>query len=214
MTIPEQPEPVARHVTVMDDEARQVARVYAEALYRAASEEGTAETVVQELEALSGGVFREDPGIEAFFMSPAVAKDRKTELIRKAFEGKASATLAGFLGVLAEHERLGLVRPIVEAFRTLVDRKHQRVAVQVVSAVPLTDQERGRIAEGIREAAGFEAILHESIDPALLGGLVVRVRDWVYDASVRTRLETIKNQLIERSSHAVERGRDRFGSGR
>jgi F-type H+-transporting ATPase subunit delta len=48
------------------------------------------------------------------------------------------------------------------------------------------------------------------VDPSLLGGLVVRTGDYVYDASVRTRLETIRKQLIERSSHEIQTGRDRF----
>ena len=51
-----------------------------------------------------------------------------------------------------------------------------------------------------------------SVEPELLGGLVVQVDDWVYDASVRTRLDILRKQLVERSSHAIQSGRDRFSS--
>ena len=57
----------------------------------------------------------------------------------------------------------------------------------------------------------IEPLLEEKVEPELLGGLVVRIGDWVYDASVRTRLDEIRNQLIERSSHGIASGRDRFG---
>ena len=55
-------------------------------------------------------------------------------------------------------------------------------------------------------------MLATKIDPDLLGGLVVRVGDWLYDASVRTQLETIRNQIIARSSHEIQSGRNRFSS--
>src|SRR5262249_60778130 len=66
-----------RHRTVMDDEARHVARVYAEALYKAAEEAGEVEAVLGELGELTDGVFGQDPGAELFFASPAVGRDRK-----------------------------------------------------------------------------------------------------------------------------------------
>lgn len=203
--------PQVRHATVMDDETRHVSRVYAEALYTAAESVNDVEGVLGELEAVIGGVFEADPGLEAYLAS-GTSRDRKGESIRKAFEGRATPTFVNFLGVLNGHDRLGMLRPIAEAFRDLFDRKHRRVPVHVRSAIPLTDTERGRLVADIREVADIEPILEESIDPSILGGLIVRVRDWVYDASVRTRLETIKDQLIERSSHGIERGRDRFGT--
>jgi F-type H+-transporting ATPase subunit delta len=65
--------------------------------------------------------------------------------------------------------------------------------------VALTDDERGRLYNDLKEVSGREPILAEAIDPDLLGGLVVRVGDWIYDTSLRTRLETMRNELIERS---------------
>jgi len=199
------------HATVMDDETRSVSRVYAEALYKAAETANDVDGVLGDVESLVGGVFKADPGLEAYLTS-GTNRERKGEAIKKAFDGRATPTFVNFLAVLNTHERLAMVRPIAGAFRTLFDRRHKRVAVDVQSAVPLTDDERSRLVADIRDVADIEPILHETIDPAILGGLIVKVRDWVYDASVRTRLETIKDQLIERSSHGIERGRDRFGT--
>ena len=64
----------------------------------------------------------------------------------------------------------------------------------------------------LRDLWQREPILESAVDPDLLGGLVVQVGDWLYDASVRTQLETLRNQLITRSSHEIQSGRDRFSS--
>jgi F-type H+-transporting ATPase subunit delta len=200
-----------RHQTVMDDEARQVARVYAEALYSAAERQGLAEELLRELDELVDGVFRRDPGLELFFASASIGRDRKAEAVRSAFAGRASEVFVNFLLVLNHHDRLGMIRAIAQAYRTLHNRRSRRVVVRVHSAVPLTDAERTRLCDDVRSVANIEPILEEQVDPEVLGGLVVRVGDWVYDASVRTRLDEVRTELIERSSHGIASGRDRFG---
>jgi F-type H+-transporting ATPase subunit delta len=200
-------EPEVRHRTVMDDEARHVARVYAEAVEK----DGQVEAVLDELNTLIDGVFKKDPGLELYFASAAVGRDRKEQLIKAAFEGKASGAFVRFLHVLNEHDRLGMLRAIVHAFKALHDRKSHRLAVHVRSAVPLTDEERQKLIDDLRSVAPFEPILDEAVDPDILGGLIIRINDWVYDASVRTRIQTVRAQLVERSSHGIQSGRDRFG---
>jgi len=192
-----------RHRTVMDDEARQVARVYAEALYRVAEPKGLAEELLTELDELVNGVFRRDPGLELFFASASIGREVKEHAIESGFTGRASETLVHFLKVLNRHDRLDMLRAIALAYRTLHNRRTHRVVVQVRSAVPLTDAERARVADDVRAVANIEPVLEEKVEPELLGGLIIRVGDWVYDASVRTRLDTVRSELIERSSHGI-----------
>jgi F-type H+-transporting ATPase subunit delta len=195
---------LARHPTVMDDESRHVGRVYAEALYRAAEKTNQTGDVLRELESLVTEVFRKDPGLELFLASPGVSQERKSAAIDKAFAGRATDVFTQFLRVLNAHGRLDVVRAIAQAFRSLYDRKSGHVIVHVRSAAPLTDAERDRIREDVRAVANREAVLAEAVDPSILGGLIIRVQDWVYDASVRARLENIQNQLIERSIHGIQ----------
>ena len=75
------------------------------------------------------------------------------------------------------------------------------MSVQVRSAVPLSDEQRARLADDLRQAFGREPVLDLKVDPDVLGGVVVRVGDHVYDASVRTRIDRIANYLEERSKH-------------
>jgi F-type H+-transporting ATPase subunit delta len=191
-----EPQIQVHHATVMDDEARQVARVYAEALYRAAEEHNLAGEVMLELDQLVNEVFKSDPGLELYFASASVAEKSKGEAIGRAFRGRATDVLVQFLEVLNQHHRLDMIRPIVEAYRRLHNRRTKKLVVTAVSAVPLTDDERRRLCADVRAVVDVEPLLEEQIDPELLGGLVVRVGDWVYDASVRAKLDSVGKQII------------------
>jgi F-type H+-transporting ATPase subunit delta len=207
MTTPqEQP----RHATVLDATERQVARVYAEALLGAAEKRGQAAEIREDLDLLIREVLDRDPMLEVFLSSAAVGRERKKEALQKAFAGRASEVLTNFLYVLNDHDRLNLLRGVAAAYRDLYDRKAGRMRVRVASAVPLDDGQRERLRQELQAAFGKEPILDARTDPDLLGGLVVQVDDWVYDASVRTQLENIRKQLIERSSHEIQSGRNRF----
>jgi F-type H+-transporting ATPase subunit delta len=94
----------------------------------------------------------------------------------------------------------------------LHDERLRRVRAVVTSAFPLHDGQRTLVVEAIRTRLQLEPVLQERIDPALLGGLVIDVAGWRFDGSIRNRLELIRNHLIERSSHEIQSGRDRFSS--
>jgi F-type H+-transporting ATPase subunit delta len=198
--------------TVVSVDTQRVAKLYAEALYGAAEQRGQAQEVLDELQSLVSDVFKANPQIEAFLTSVIVGRDRKADLIKNGFANRASETLINFLFVLNNHERLDLLRPILAAYRELYDQKAGRIHVQVRTAQPLPDDQRESLHRELKKAFKKEPILETRVDPDLLGGLVVQVDDWLYDASVRSSLETLRNQIIERSSHEIQSGRDRFSS--
>jgi F-type H+-transporting ATPase subunit delta len=194
------------------EENRQIGRVYAEALYNAAAKQNQAREVLEELEALVAQVFRRDPRLEEFLASPAVSREHKATAIRDAFAGRANGVFVNFLLVLNEHDRLGTLRAVAALYRELFDDRAGRMRVFVQSAVPLPEDQQDRLRHELRALYNHEPVLETRVDPDLLGGLVVRVGDWLYDGSVSSRLETIRDQLIERSSHEIQSRRDRFSS--
>ena len=202
----------ARHHTVLDVGGQRVARVYAEALLGAADKRNQTEEVLEELGSLVEDLFAADPDFEAFLVSGAVGRHPKADLIQRALGGRASDLLVNFLLVLNEHERLGIVRAILAEARQIRDRRAGRMRVEVRSAVPLPDDQRERLLHQLRDTFHREPVLETRVDPDLIGGLVVQVGDWLYDASIRTRLASIRNQLLESSSHEIQTRRDRFGS--
>jgi F-type H+-transporting ATPase subunit delta len=206
MSATEQPRPE----TALDDATRHVARVYAEALLNAAGKASREAELLQELEGLVGEVFARDPALEIFLASPAVTRHQKAEVLHKALAGRVDELLLNFLMVLNEHDRLGALRAVAAVYRELYDERSGRIKVNVTSAVPLTDEQQDRLRSRLREQFHREPVLHTRLDPDLLGGLVVQVGDWVWDASVRTQLAEIRDQIIERSTHAIQSGRNRF----
>lgn len=195
-----------------DVSAQRIARVYAEALYEAAGSPEQAHELLDELTALIFDVFQRDPSLELYLSSGAVGRDHKKGLINKTFVGRASDTLVNFLLVLNQHDRLDLLRAIQRAYKELYEERSGLILVEVRSAAQLSDQQMERLRQELRQSFKREPLVAAKVDPDLIGGLTVQVGDWLYDASVRTQLETLRNQLIESSSHAIQSGRDRFSS--
>jgi len=197
---------------IADVGVQRVARVYAEALLNAADKRGESEAVLEELAALVFNVFKANPPFETFLSSGVIGPKRKTEVLRSVFQHRASELFVNFLMVLNEHDRLDLLRPILASARELRDQRVRRMRVRVRSAVPLPDDQRERLQKELHESFQLEPLLEVDSDADLIGGLVVHVGDWLYDASVRTRLDNLRNQLIASSSYEIQSRRDRFSS--
>jgi F-type H+-transporting ATPase subunit delta len=200
------------HPTVLDVGTQRVAKVYAEAMLRAAQTRNEGDKLLEEFESLVQDVLSADPRLEAFLSSGVISKQAKAQAIRSVFSGRASALFVNSLLVLNDHGRLDLLRPIVAACRELRDQQAGRMRVQVRSAVPLPDDQRELLLQQLRETFDKEPLLETQVDQDLLGGMVVQVGDWLYDHSVRTQLEAIRDQIIARSSYEIQSGRDRFCS--
>jgi F-type H+-transporting ATPase subunit delta len=186
-----------RHATVFDDDTRHLARVYAEALLEGAGRDGGA-AVVEELEALVQQVLDAAPVLEHLLGSAAVGRERKEGLLRHAFQGRVSDCLFRFLLVLNHHQRLGILRQITETARDVFERRSGRLEVEVQSAVPLVEDQQDRLRQQLRHSLQREPVLRLQVDPDLLGGLLVRVGDRVYDATLRGRLQNLQTRLLER----------------
>jgi len=195
-----------------DVSALRIARVYAEALLRAADRANQADAMREELDSLVDDVYRAEPRIEALLASPAIPRQHKADLIRRSFEPQGGTLFTNFLLVVNDHGRLDLIRQIRAAYGELLDQRARRVRVLVRSAVPLADDQRRRLEGELRDVFRLEPVLDERVDQSLLGGLTVRVGDWLYDASLRTRLQDIQSQILARSSYEIQSGRNRFSA--
>jgi F-type H+-transporting ATPase subunit delta len=202
----------ARQRTVFDVDEQRIGKVYSDALLNAAQQQGKADEVLAELRALVQDVFQREPYVEAMLSSAALGRDRKAEMIRTAFEGRCSDLLFNFLLVLNGHDRLDLIRSVLASYEVRYGARSGQVFALVKTAVPLPDDQREVIVHRIRDYFQREPVLATEVDPDLLGGLVIKMGDWTFDASVHTRLNQIREQLIERSSHEIQSRRDHFSS--
>jgi F-type H+-transporting ATPase subunit delta len=191
---------------------QRIARIYAEALLNAAEARGVVDEVKDELRELVEEVFRRKPDFEAFLASGAVSKETRADMLRSIFKDRSGELFFNTLLVLNEHERLPLLRPIHLIYNQLFDQRRRRIPVQVTTAVPLTEEQTNRLVSFLHDSLQLEPVLKTQIDPNILGGMMVRVGDWMFDGSVRNDLETIRKQLVARSSHEIQSRRDRFSN--
>jgi F-type H+-transporting ATPase subunit delta len=195
-----------------DVSAKRLATIYSEALLNAAQASNCVPQVLEEIDSLIDDVFKADPRLEALLAGAAVGRYARKDAIDKAFKGRASDTFYKLLLVLNDHDRLDLLRPLRRAVHELYDERAGRMRVNVYSATPLSEEFQARVKEAAHRYFNLEPVLMLHVDPALLGGLKLRIGDKVYDASLRTRIDNLRNQLIARSSHEIQSRRDRFSS--
>jgi len=193
--------------------ARRLARVYAEALHENAVAQQMIDPVGEELTDVVDGIYRDHPDVAHIMDSLAVPREEKARLIEQVFAGRVSPLFANFLNLLNDHDRLELLPAIRAAYNDIRDELAGRVRILVRSATPLNDEQQQRLRDTLATNLKLQPILDLSVEPGLLGGLIVQIGDEVYDQSVITRLNTIRSQLLARSSYEIQNGRDRFVAG-
>jgi F-type H+-transporting ATPase subunit delta len=180
-------------------ETERAATVYAEALLNVAAEENQSEPVLRDLQTLVTEVLQKQPEVAEFFSSAIVGRDRKATVLQQAFgPDKIHPVLSRFLEVLNDHDRLGLLPAILVMAQRVHLRRTNKILVDVVSAVPLTEAEQERVKAVIHGITNADPIPMFRLDPALVGGLVIRAGSWLFDGSVRGRLQAMRESLFER----------------
>lgn len=204
------PTPTAQHSASADNRVQQVAVVYAKALLGAATNAKAVEGTIAELDSFVTDVLDRFPQWESVLASAFVSPADKVAMLDRTVGGQASPVMLNFLKVLANHGRLDCLRPIQRTVHRLYEEMQGRIPVQVRTAAPIDAALSARIGQALRGLTGREPTMQSTIDPALIGGLVVRVGDTVYDASVSAQLAHMRDQMIHRSVHEIQSRRDRF----
>lgn len=187
----------------IDDRMLALARVYSEAMYRVAAEQGQQDELLQELQALAEFASR-DEQFRAFIGSPLIDSAERARSLETMFRGRASDLLVDALQVLNRKGRLAFLPAVAEAYRGGILKASRRVDVQVTTAVPLTDDLRAKISAGIQQNLDLEPVLHERVDGTLIGGMILQVGDRKVDASVKTRLEHMGQRLLRRAAQEIQ----------
>ncbi len=171
-----------------------IARNYAEALFALGEREGRTAAYAELLDAVAGGIAAA-PSVQAVLMSPRVTKAQKAGILTHALAG-APREFVLFLAAVVKRGRQGLFGEMAQAYQDLLDVKLNRVRAAVTVAHPVDAALRQRIAERLTAVVGKEVLPHFTEDPSLLGGLVVRVGDRVFDGSLRRRMTMLRRQLL------------------
>ncbi len=168
---------------------------YASALYELASESKAVAAVESDLAGL-GQALSESPDLAALIRNPQVGRDAAAQ----AMEGvakllKLSPLTKQFLGVLSANRRLAVLPQIVSAFATIASAARGEVKAEVTSAHPLSDAQLKALSAKLKAREGKDVTLSATVDPAILGGLVVQIVSTQIDSSIRTRLNTLAQAM-------------------
>jgi len=173
-----------------------VARNYSEALFQLAEKSGQTALYADLLDAVAGAIEAE-PAVQAVLLSPRVTKPAKSRLLAAALPD-APKEFVLFLQAVVKRNRQVLFRLIASEFMALLDVRLNRVRAGVTLATEADETMRRSIVDGLRRVLRKEIIPSYRIDPAILGGVIVRVGDRVYDGSIRRRATKLRRQLLTR----------------
>ncbi len=172
-----------------------IARNYAETLLelarRANDLEGWGKMIMDVADALEA-----DASLRLFLETPRVSAEAKNEILAKAFQDRMPRLFVRYLQTLVKNRRQALIPEIAEEYRSLLVAVEGRVHAQVTVAREAGDDDQALIARELSRVLGKTVIPHVTVNPAILGGLVVRVGDEVMDGSVRRRLAKLRNTLV------------------
>ena len=172
-----------------------VARNYAETLFELASRNESIQEYGDALEMVAG-FLEDDSRFRTFVETPRIDDETKKDVIRKAFRDKAPKQVINFVLITIDKRRQALLREISAEYLLLLDHHLGREHVEVTVARPLDDTTANVVSERLSKMLGKQAIPHIRVKPEILGGIVVRTGDTIYDGSVRRRLEDLRRRLL------------------
>jgi F-type H+-transporting ATPase subunit delta len=171
-------------------------RAYAEALVNVLGQDGQVEPGLDELDELVTATAG-SPAFRVLVESPAVSRAERDRILVQLFESQARPTLLKFLRVLNRAGRLDQLAAVARQARKIWNARQNRKVVRIRSAVPLDAAQQQALRDRLGTTLRCEPILELTVDPTVLGGLVIQVGDVVYDSSVRSQLARLRRQLVE-----------------
>ena len=168
-------------------------RVYAEALLGAAQDENRLDRVRQEFEDFAAAV-DDSEDLRRFLRNPQIELRTKRSALEDLLEGSDKIFL-NFVRLLVEKDRISEVEQVYEEWARLLARQERVLELELHTAVELSDEEAARVVKEIEEASGRKIVATRTVDPDLIGGLVVQAGSIRLDASVRGRLQQLREEL-------------------
>ena len=169
-----------------------VSERYALSLYEVAKDEKQEKGYLEELTAVCG-VFRETPDFLKLLTTPSIAD--KQNVLKRVFEGRIQPFLLNFLMLITEKGRVGLIFEMREAYKEQYYFENNIAEVCAVTAVPMSDALREKLKNKMQAVTGRQVVLETSVDPEIIGGIVVKVNNEQFDTSLRTRISEIAARL-------------------
>lgn len=185
-------------------DAEKIGEVYAEALFASLDRDLPRCTeVMEEFHSLVKEVLRNYPQFENVLASRLISPEEKIGILDRVFSAQVSAGFLNFLKVLARHERLDCLPSIYRQAQKMYNDLQGKVRVVITTATPLSVEAAQQIGKNLRPKLQADPIIVRRVDPEVLGGMVIRVGDTIYDGSVSNQLKNMREKIINRSVHEI-----------
>lgn len=172
-----------------------IAQRYARALFELSRDAGKVEEVGEQL-VLVDEVLRSEEDLRTALLSPVLPRRAKKQVVETFLEvAQVDALVANFLRVLLEARKLPYLGDMVSAYGAMADQEAGRERGEATTLMPLNQDEVKHLAAVLSKALDKEVLLSARLDPSILGGVVVRVGNLVFDGSLRTQLRRMKETL-------------------
>jgi F-type H+-transporting ATPase subunit delta len=172
----------------------EIAEVYARSLFEVATEQDKLDLVREQLGEFAEAL-DESHELQMFFFSPYFSTDEKQDGLRRTVT-EVDESFLNFLSLLLENHRMPVIFRVRREYDRLWRETNQLLAVQITSAVELDPSVAERVGDEIGRQTGRTVELTSAVDPEILGGIVVRVGNSIIDASIRTRLDNLRKQVV------------------
>ena len=201
----------AQHLTVFDPDQQQLGDVYAKALLGFGQQSGNIDGLVDELGSVVEAV-NSLPSLRQILESPRVSVSEKTALVEKAFRGRVSDPALNFLKIVCEKGRFDCLGSMHVSAVKLSDEAAGRTQATLTTAEWIDDSVRDNVAQKLSSVLGQQVSLKTKVDPEIIGGMVVRVGDTVYDASVQNQLKQVRGRAIKQAADSIREQLARFAT--
>ena len=168
---------------------------YSQSLFEAAQENGKLKLVFEELAGLKK-VIEDNQSFFKVLEFPFITLDEKYKIINEVFSQSFDPIICDFLKVLIEKDRVYVLEDIIKDFEELYYDYSRLLKVQVVTAFELKEEYRIRLALKLKELFKQDIVLEVSVDPAIVGGLLIRAKDKIIDATLKGKLDRMKDNLL------------------
>lgn len=177
--------------------AKLVSKTYGEALFELAMEENRGEEFLKEVETVRT-ILRENPEFDKLMLHPGVPREDKLKLVEQIFKGRASDEMTGFLEIVIRKERYKDLQSIFQYFIDQMKEEKRIGIAWVTTAVPLDQKQKDAVKNRLLATTSYRTMeMHYQVEPEIIGGMVIRIKDRVVDSSIRTKLNDLTKQLLK-----------------
>ncbi len=169
---------------------------YAEALFQVARAEETQDRVEEELTRLNKSL-DSNAELREFLSDPKISADGKKSALFEIFGGKISPITLHWINMIVDQGRQRRLPTIMEAFFTLAQEAREKVTAEVITSLPLSEDQADRLAQELSKITRKRVFLKPTVDESILGGVIVKIENKVIDGSVKHRLQEMKNEMIK-----------------